>query len=396
MQALLREGHRASFRDGYAPLPSCRISRFLAAAFAIAVSATLLSLPRLVDARAGCEIANTPSPLGVLSTVNVYPKRRHSRPSGRACCFVLRYRLGIGVPLWGPPPHPGPAVHSDGNTALHCAAQHGNYRIVGLLVASGAAVNLKDKLLGCAVSACGESAVSAPAESPPPSAVQAHAAALCRVQWPFQNCRGAAAARRQGNRIERQGIRREPSHVTLRCAAQPNRNRNSRARAGRRRSNSRQLKGSSRSTRRERGRCTPPAASRPPPTPLASRPILPRAACAVGVCRRRSPIRRGGRQQPTQHTHVAVALAAHLVHYCTRGSKCRAHRARTAAAVGSAKCARARSAVPRTASGGLARTAMWDRRAVHANARAARRSASSPFRPLSRRNGFGVSGRAAS
>ena len=34
MQALLRAGHDATFRDSYAPLPSCRVSRFLAASFA--------------------------------------------------------------------------------------------------------------------------------------------------------------------------------------------------------------------------------------------------------------------------------------------------------------------------------------------------------------------------
>ncbi len=56
--------------------------------------------------------------------------------------------------------------------------------------------------------------LSAPAESPPPSAVQAHAAALCRVQWPFRNRRGAAAARRRRGRPEHR-------RVPLRCAAQP-------------------------------------------------------------------------------------------------------------------------------------------------------------------------------
>ena len=43
-------------------------------------------------------------------------------------------------------------------TALHYAARYGNRRIVRLLVASGADVNAQDNI-GCAVSACGESAV---------------------------------------------------------------------------------------------------------------------------------------------------------------------------------------------------------------------------------------------
>ena len=34
MQALLRDGHDATFRNSYAPLPYCRVSQFLAASFA--------------------------------------------------------------------------------------------------------------------------------------------------------------------------------------------------------------------------------------------------------------------------------------------------------------------------------------------------------------------------
>jgi hypothetical protein len=83
--------------------------------------------------------------------------RKRGRPSGPACCFVFGYQLGTGVPPWGPTPHPGPAVHSYGMTALHWAAYYCNRRIVGLLVASGADVNAQSRN-GCAVSACGESA----------------------------------------------------------------------------------------------------------------------------------------------------------------------------------------------------------------------------------------------
>ena len=65
--------------------------------------------------------------------------------------------MGTGVPPSGPPPHPGPAVHSDGMTVLHLAAHYGNRRIVRSLVAFGAVVNAQDDY-GCAVCACGESA----------------------------------------------------------------------------------------------------------------------------------------------------------------------------------------------------------------------------------------------
>jgi hypothetical protein len=105
-------------------------------------------------------------------------------------------------------------------------------------------------------------------------------------------------------------------------------NRSSRARAGGRRSNWRKSGGSSRSTKRERGRCTPPAASPPRHPPAASRPIPPVAPCsdgrAVGV--RRSSGQGGN--HPHSTPVVTGARAARLVvHYCTRGSKCRAHAA---------------------------------------------------------------------
>ena len=66
--------------------------------------------------------------------------------------------MGTKVPPWGPPPNPGPAVHSDGNTALHWAAMYGNRRIVRSLVDANADVNAKNRF-GCAVCARGESAV---------------------------------------------------------------------------------------------------------------------------------------------------------------------------------------------------------------------------------------------
>jgi ankyrin repeat protein len=62
-----------------------------------------------------------------------------------------------GTPV-GPPPHPGPAVHSDGWTALHWAAAFGNRRIVRSLVDADADVHAQD-CTGCAVCACGELAV---------------------------------------------------------------------------------------------------------------------------------------------------------------------------------------------------------------------------------------------
>ncbi len=176
---------------------------------AIAASATFRGFARCADARAASEMANTPSPPGVLFAVNVYRKRKRRRPSGRACCFVFGYRLGTGVPPWGPPHHPGPAVHSNGKTALHWAAWSGNRRIVRLLIAFKANVGAQDDD-GCAL----RFGVAGLAAESPPTAVQVHAAALDRVHGLFRNdCRTAHARRRRGH----PGLRQ----VTLHCAEQP-------------------------------------------------------------------------------------------------------------------------------------------------------------------------------
>ena len=65
----------------------------------------------------------------------------------------------------GPPPHPGPAMHSLGFTALHHAAANNNRGMIRLLVAFNADVNAQN-CTGCAVSACADRR-SAAAESPP-------------------------------------------------------------------------------------------------------------------------------------------------------------------------------------------------------------------------------------
>jgi len=72
---------------------------------AIAVPATFSSLPRLMDARAGCEMVTTPSPREYSQPLTVTQNRTYSRPSGRACCFVFRVPVGY----WGTPVGPTPA-----------------------------------------------------------------------------------------------------------------------------------------------------------------------------------------------------------------------------------------------------------------------------------------------
>ncbi len=87
--------------------------------------------------------------------------------------------MGTGVPPWGPPPHPGPAVYSDGWTALHIAANYGNRRMIRSLVDADADVHAQDRN-GCAV--CGESAVECacrvPAARRPCRATPLHFAAF--------------------------------------------------------------------------------------------------------------------------------------------------------------------------------------------------------------------------
>jgi hypothetical protein len=95
--------------------------------------------------------------LRVLFPLTVNQNENIVDPRGLRAVLCFGYRLGTGVPPWGPPPHFSSAVHSTGNTALHWAAYHGNRRIVRLLVAFGAVVNAQNRF-GCAVCACGESA----------------------------------------------------------------------------------------------------------------------------------------------------------------------------------------------------------------------------------------------
>ncbi len=85
-------------------------------------------------------------------------------PRGERAVLCFGCLLGTGVPPWGPSPHLGPAVHSDGWTALHWAAERGNRRMIRSLVEANADVNAKNDF-ECAVCARGESAVECAAPS---------------------------------------------------------------------------------------------------------------------------------------------------------------------------------------------------------------------------------------
>ncbi len=81
--------------------------------------------------------------------VNGYPKRKRGRPSGLRAVLCSGTGWDRGTPVG---PIPGPAVHSDGDTALHWAAEYGKHRIVRLLIAFNADVKAQNDD-GCAVSA---------------------------------------------------------------------------------------------------------------------------------------------------------------------------------------------------------------------------------------------------
>ncbi len=179
--------------------------------------------------------------------------------------------MGTGVPPWGPPPHPGPAVHSDGYTALHWAAIHGDRRMIRSLVDADADVNAQNR--GCAVCARGESAVECAGRVP--AAVGRAGRRRCTwlrgkaILHPSRSCCSAAPTGPS---------RTNSGNAALRRTAETE-NRSSRARAGTRRSNTRKFAGRSRRTKRGRGRCTPPAASLPRHPPCLAPHPSPRCLC---------------------------------------------------------------------------------------------------------------------
>jgi hypothetical protein len=183
--------------------------------------------------------------------------------------------LGTAVPPWGPPPHPGPAVHRYGHTALHHAARRGNRRIVRSLVDADAVVNAQDDVYGgCAVCACGASAVECAGRVP----AAVGRAGPRRCTWPRpvaipHASRSCCCAAPTGP------SRTATGNAALRRTAETETNLRSRARAGARRSKKRNGMGGSRHSKRERARCTPPAASLPRhPSRLAPHPS-PRCLC---------------------------------------------------------------------------------------------------------------------
>ncbi len=201
--------------------------------------------------------------------------------------------MGTKVPPWGPPPHPGPAVHSIGSTALHWAALHGNRRIVRSLVDADADVNAQDDDFGCAVCAGGESAV----ECAGPSRRRRRPCRYTPLHFAAHNRRSACV-------IAELLLRGADGAVQdcngYRCAAPHSRNRNPQQPRARRYKPKRLAEANRKLAEYEAGEREVHSARRltAPAIPPALRPIPPHAACAVGVCRRRSPIQRGGRQQP--------------------------------------------------------------------------------------------------
>jgi hypothetical protein len=160
MQALVRAGQDVKFRGEYAPLPSCRVSQFLAASFARNRRfRDFLKFATFDGCASGVRDGDCSESSRSTLSLTVTQNEHLVDPRGEPAVLRFGYRLGTGVPPWGPPPHPGPAVHSNGWTALHWAAYCGNRRIVRSLVDANADVNAKTRDgCGCAVCARGESA----------------------------------------------------------------------------------------------------------------------------------------------------------------------------------------------------------------------------------------------
>ncbi len=184
----------------------------------------------------------------------------------------------------------------NGWTALHWAAYYGNRRMIRLLVDADADVNALT-MFGCAVCACGESAVEC----------------ACRVPAARRPCRSTplhtAAENGRSSSVAELLLRGADVAVQAnngyRCAAPHSRNRKPQQPRARRWTPKQEAEANRKLAAYKAGERQVHSARRltTPPTPPASRPIHPRAACAVGACRRRSPIQREGRQQPT-HAHA--------------------------------------------------------------------------------------------
>jgi hypothetical protein len=97
-------------------------------------------------------MASTPSPRGVLFPSTFTETETPQSTLGASLLVCVRVPVGSGAAPLGPPPHPGPAVYSWGDTALHHAAEYGDRRIVRLLIASEADVDAQDQFHGCTFS----------------------------------------------------------------------------------------------------------------------------------------------------------------------------------------------------------------------------------------------------
>jgi hypothetical protein len=102
----------------YDPLQACRISEFLAAASARNRRFRDVCARTRYQAAARGRTASTPSPLGARGVLlpSTYDKTETWSTLGACLLFCVRFTE---------PPHPSPAVHSDGDTALHWAAVTG-------------------------------------------------------------------------------------------------------------------------------------------------------------------------------------------------------------------------------------------------------------------------------
>ena len=100
MQALLRAGQDVKFRDPYAPLPSCRISRFLAASFARNRRfRDFLKFSTFGGCASGVRDGDYSESSREYSLPLTVTQNEHLvDPRGEPAVLCFGYRLGTGVP----------------------------------------------------------------------------------------------------------------------------------------------------------------------------------------------------------------------------------------------------------------------------------------------------------
>jgi hypothetical protein len=331
MQALLREGQEATFRGSYARLSYSRVSQFLAASLA-----RFRDFPKF-GTFGGCASGERAGQYSESSRSTLFPLTvtQIGGPSGPACCFVFS---GTGLGTWGTPVGPTPRraqVWLD-RASLGGGLRQSPNRPIADRIRRRRGRPGRRLVRRFRLRRIGRVRRLSPRRRLP-----------CRdtpLHWAAGGGQSASIAE-----LLLCGADGAVHNYWYRCAAPHSRNRKPQQPRARRRTPKQVAERNGELAAYEAGerlvhsarRLTAPATPPMPRAPSLPALLVP-SVFAVGA--RRSSGEGGDRQRSTRT--VTGALAARLVvHYRTRGSKCRTRRPRAADSIGSAKRARARSAV---------------------------------------------------